>query len=204
VESAEASTPFNSAVDIFEDSSRATDTPEPEPDFRAASNPWWRRLKAPSRQVRMGALIAVLAAAIGWSAGAKPWASHRTANKVLAAKAVPKQAGKRAPVAHGPQASAHPNRRVAVNTKSKPAPVAPARPKASAKPAAAVKPAASTKQLANPAPRAAAKTTTTKATATAKAKAKPTTPSKKSAVATKAKSVSTQSAATKAKAQPAN
>lgn len=197
VESAEASTPFASAVDVFDDDTRATDTPDPDPDFRAATNPWWRRIKAPSRQLRMGALIAVLAAAVGWSAGAKPWASHRTANKVLAAKAGGNQASKRGAVAHGAQASAHANRRVAINAKSKPAAAAPAHAKATAKPIVALKPAASTKQLANTAPRAAAKTTANKTTA--KAKAKATTPSKKSVVASKAKSE-----AAKPKAQPAN
>jgi hypothetical protein len=193
VESADASTPFASAVDIFAEDSRPTETPELEPDFRASTNPWWRRLKAPSRQVRMGALIAGLAAAIGWSAGAKPWASHHAANKPVAAKsAAHQQQAKRSPTpAHGTQAAPHANRRVAaVNTKSKPAPAA-AHPKASAKATTAAKPAAKTA--------AAHKLAANKA----KPKAKSTTVTKKTGVAAKPKSVSAQGA-NKAKAHPAN
>lgn len=101
---------------------------------------WWSKLKAPSRPVWLGALVATLAAGIGWTAGAKPWAHQRTAHAVRAVKAntTPRTTRPALLRAHAPQAAAHLNRRVASKAKSPAKAIVPA--KASAKaPLAATK-----------------------------------------------------------------
>ena len=119
----EASTPFASAVDLEPDDALESDSDRP-----TFVSPWWRRFSAPSRPVVVGALVAAVSAGLGWTAGAKPWASHRT-HSVAAAKAGAKHApaaAKAAPARSTPT-NAHANRRVAVNAKAKPA-AAPAPP----------------------------------------------------------------------------
>lgn len=102
------------------DSARA-EAPEAEPDFAPATARWWRKVKAPSRPVWVGALVAVLAAGIGWTAGAKPWSSQRTTRAVAVAKQSPNQAKATAVTNHAraSQTPAHVTRRVATNTKTK-------------------------------------------------------------------------------------
>lgn len=131
---AEASTPFASAVDLEPDPSEISDGLESDADRPTSVSPWWRRFRAPSRPVVVGALAAAVAAGLGWTAGARPWASHR-AHPVLAAKAAAKRSGPAHP-APARAAAPHPNRRAAVNTKSK-APSAASKPQA--KPAPGVK-----------------------------------------------------------------
>jgi hypothetical protein len=135
-EVAEASTPFASAVDLEPDPSEISDAHEADADRPTFVSPWWRRVTAPSRPVVAGALAALVAAGLGWTAGAKPWASHR-AHPVLAAKAVAKRSSPSRPAPARAAAAPHPNRRVAVNAKSKPAVGAASKPHA--KPAPSVK-----------------------------------------------------------------
>lgn len=90
---------------------------EAEPDFAPASKRWWRALKAPSRPVWIGALVAILTGGLGFTLGAKPWASQRTASKATAAKSSANQ-GKVSQASSRPrvvQTAAHANRRVATN-----------------------------------------------------------------------------------------
>lgn len=166
-EAPEASTPFASAVDLQADGSESSGGFDSDSDRSTFVSPWWRRLSAPSRPVMVGALVAAVAAGLGWTAGAKPWASHRS-HSALAAKGGSKQTlvASRSTPAHGSPASAHANRRVAVNGKSKTTPAA--------APARKAKPASAAKHLAAPAPGAAAKTSANKVGANkASAKAAP-------------------------------
>lgn len=137
----EASTPFASAVDLEPDPSEVGAAFESDADRPTFVSPWWRRVTAPSRPVIVGALAAVVAAGLGWTAGAKPWASHRS-HPVLAAKSVAKHPNPAHAAPARTAAVAHPNRRAAVNPKSKPPAAAATKPQ--------VKPAPSVKHLAAP------------------------------------------------------
>lgn len=111
--SAETTAPFGA---VHDSPSLAA---EADPDFAPASKRWWRALKAPSRPIWIGALVAMLTGGLGWTVGAKPWASQRTAGKAIAAKPSPNpskvgQASSPNRVVH---TATHVNRRVATNTR---------------------------------------------------------------------------------------
>jgi len=107
---------------------QATETSDPEAEWTAAARPWWRKLKvsphwsrtlkAPSRPLWIGALVAMLSAGLGWTAGAKPWKAQRTSSSIAAAKASPNQQRKAPSKAAAPRAAqaAVAPRRVAVKS----------------------------------------------------------------------------------------
>jgi hypothetical protein len=104
----EASTPFAASVDIVEP---APDTTASESEgYPTLVTPWWRRVKAPSRPIWIGALVAVVAGGLGFAAGAKPWASHPPTRSVAAAKASPNQHSALPRPPHGAQANARATR----------------------------------------------------------------------------------------------